>query len=291
MIQSMTGYGKATVVYENKKITAEIKSLNSKSIDIGTRISPLYREKEMEIRSIITAELERGKVDFYLGFENENEKKSLSINTQVFESYLNQIKNIAEKNNLPLPPDWFTTILKMPDIFAKNDQEELANQEWEVVKNVIYKSIENLVCFRKQEGASIKKNFLVNLDNICNMLNSVSIFEKERVDKIKERIKDSLTQFTDFNYDKNRFEQELIYYIEKLDISEEKQRLSNHLSYFAKTLENGKGQGKQLGFIAQEMSREINTLGSKSNHAKMQNLVVKMKNELEQIREQVFNVM
>lgn len=291
MIQSMTGYGKATAVYGNKKITAEIRSLNSKSIDIGVRTTSLFREKEMEIRSMITSELERGKVDFTLILENENNTKSLPINIQVFESYLGQIKSIADKENIPLPSDWFATILRMPEILTRSDQEDLTDQEWEVARTVIFQAIENLVSFRKQEGSSLEKIFRKNLNNIQNMLNSVSVYEKERIERIKDRIKDSLTKFTDSNYDENRFEQELIYYIEKLDISEEKQRLGNHLSYFAKTLENGRGQGKQLGFITQEMGREINTLGSKSNHAEMQNLVVKMKNELEQIKEQVLNVM
>ena len=192
MIQSMTGYGKATAVYGNKKITAEIRSLNSKSIDIGVRTTSLFREKEMEIRSMITSELERGKVDFTLILENENNTKSLPINIQVFESYLGQIKSIADKENIPLPSDWFATILRMPEILTRSDQEDLTDQEWEVARTVIFQAIENLVSFRKQEGSSLEKIFRKNLNNIQNMLNSVSVYEKERIERIKDRDRKSV---------------------------------------------------------------------------------------------------
>lgn len=291
MIQSMTGYGKSTVSFGDKKIVVEIKSLNSKALDMSTRIAPLYREKEMEIRNMISKSLERGKVDFSLWIEKEASDSATPINAALVENYYNQIKAISETCNIPLPTDWFATLLRMPDVLSKADIQILEDEEWEVVKGAVEEAINALVNFRKQEGAALEKKFNEKIDNIERLLASIEPFEKERVARIRERITDALEKTISVDYDKNRLEQELIYYIEKLDINEEKQRLTNHLKYFRETMASGHGQGKKLGFIAQEMGREINTTGSKSNHAEMQNIVVQMKDELEQIKEQVLNVM
>lgn len=291
MIQSMTGYGKAVAVFGDKKINVEIKSLNSKAMDLSTRIAPLYREKEMEIRNLIAQTLERGKVDFSIWVEKDAAESATPINTALVENYYNQIKTISETCHIPLPEDWFATLLRMPDVLTRVDVQELSDEEWAVAKQTIEEALQHLVDFRKQEGAALEKKFTEKLDNIERLLKSIEPYEKERVAKIRERITDALEKTLSIDYDKNRLEQELIYYIEKLDVNEEKQRLSNHLKYFISTMESGSGQGKKLGFIAQEMGREINTLGSKSNHAEMQKIVVQMKDELEQIKEQVLNVM
>lgn len=291
MIQSMTGYGKSTVTYNDKKIIVEIKSLNSKALDVSARIAPLYREKEMEIRNMISKSLERGKVDFCLWIEKEVSDTATPINAALLQNYYTQIKNISETCNIPLPSDWFATLLRMPDVLTKVDIQTLEDEEWEVAKQAVEEAINALVNFRKQEGAALEKKFNEKIDNIERLLASIEPFEKERVARIREKITDALEKTISVDYDKNRLEQELIYYIEKLDINEEKQRLANHLKYFRETMAGGHGQGKKLGFIAQEMGREINTTGSKSNHAEMQNIVVQMKDELEQIKEQVLNVM
>ena len=291
MIQSMTGYGKSAVTYNDKKIIVEIKSLNSKALDISARIAPLYREKEMEIRNMISKNLERGKVDFSLWIEKEASDAATPINAALLQNYYSQIKNISETYNIPLPSDWFATLLRMPDVLTKADVQVLEDEEWEVAKKAVEEAINALVNFRKQEGAALERKFNEKIDNIERLLSSIEPFEKERVARIRERITDALEKTISVDYDKNRLEQELIYYIEKLDINEEKQRLTNHLKYFRETMAGGHGQGKKLGFIAQEMGREINTTGSKSNHAEMQNIVVQMKDELEQIKEQVLNVM
>lgn len=292
MVQSMTGYGRATVELPDKKINVEIKSLNSKAMDISTRIAPVYREKEIEIRNEIAKALERGKVDLNLWVEKKDvEQLATPINQELIEAYYNRIKSIAAATGIPEPSDWFPNLLRLPDVMTKNDTLELTKEEWEVVHKALSTAIEHLVDFRKQEGAALDKKFREKIANISRLLVEVAPYEKERVDKIKDRISDALEKTLSIDYDKNRLEQELIYYIEKLDINEEKQRLSNHLKYFISTLDNGNGQGKKLGFIAQEMGREINTLGSKSNHAEMQKIVVQMKDELEQIKEQVLNVM
>lgn len=291
MIQSMTGYGKSTVTFGEKKINVEIKSLNSKALDLSTRIAPLYREKEMEIRNRIAKALERGKVDFSIWIEKDAGENATPINAALIENYYNQINAIAETYHIPVPADWFATLLRMPDVLTKVEVQELSDEEWAAASQAIDEALKHLVEFRKQEGAALEKKFTEKVDNIERLLHSLENFEKERVTKIRERITDALGKLLQVDYDKNRLEQELIYYIEKLDINEEKQRLANHLDYFRKTLADGHGQGKKLGFIAQEMGREINTTGSKSNHAQMQNIVVQMKDELEQIKEQVLNVM
>ena len=292
MIQSMTGYGKAVVTYNEKKITVEVKSLNSKALDLSTRIAPLYREKEMEIRQLIAKTLERGKVDFCIYVEKEACADATPVNAALVANYYQQIKAIAASTGIPEPQDWFATLLRLPDVMARNEQEELTDEEWAVAREAIVKAIDALVAFRRQEGAALQKKFTEKIDNIAELLRQIEPFEKQRVEKISSRIVDGLSSIPEVEYDKNRLEQELIYYIEKLDISEEKQRLTNHLKYFRETMdEEGHGQGKKLGFIAQEMGREINTTGSKSNQAEMQNIVVKMKDELEQIKEQVLNAL
>ena len=292
MIQSMTGYGKATVVLSDKKVNIEIKSLNSKALDLSTRVAPLYREKEIELRNEIARRLERGKVDFTLWVE-KNEAASLAtpINSELLMAYYKQVKEIHTLTGIPEPEDWFATLMRMPDVLTRVENTELSDEEWAAVYAGVEDALACLEEFRRQEGAALEKKFKEKITNIRSLLQEVEPYEKERVGKIRDRILEALQKSIDVDYDKNRLEQELIYYIEKLDVNEEKQRLANHLTYFVATMENGHGQGKKLGFIAQEMGREINTLGSKSNHAEMQNIVVQMKDELEQIKEQVLNVM
>lgn len=287
----MTGYGKSVVTFNEKKIHVEIKSLNSKALDLSTRIAPLYREKEMEIRQTISQTLKRGKVDFSIWIEKDAAADATPINGALVDNYYRQIKAISENTGIPEPQDWFATLLRMPDVMTKTDVEELTDKEWNAVRNGIDTAVNALVAFRDQEGAALQKKFCEKLDNIAALLDSIEVYEKSRVEKIRARIVEGLKSIPEIEYDKNRLEQELIYYIEKLDINEEKQRLANHLKYFRETMDEGVAQGKKLGFIAQEMGREINTTGSKSNNAEMQNIVVKMKDELEQIKEQVLNVL
>lgn len=293
MIQSMTGYGKATAELPDKKINVEIKSLNSKAMDLSTRIAPAYREKEIEIRNEISKVLERGKVDFSLWIEKKEGADAIPVNKAILENYYLQLDSICNELGIPRPEpgDWLQVLLRMPDVMSKTEIQELSEEEWNTVHATVLEAVGHLVDFRKQEGAALEKKFREKIENIHNLLEKITPYEKERVEKVKERITDALEKTLSVDYDKNRLEQELIYYIEKLDVNEEKQRLGNHLKYFISTMESGNGQGKKLGFIAQEMGREINTLGSKSNHAEMQKIVVQMKDELEQIKEQVLNVM
>ena len=288
----MTGFGKATVAYKEKKINVEVKSLNSKTLDLSTRIAPLYREKEMEIRQFIAKNLERGKIDFSIWIEKDVVADATPINMALVENYYQQIKKISAQTGISEPADWYATLLRLPDVTTKTDVEELTDEEWKAAQQAIDEAVNHLIEFRRQEGAALQKKFTEKVDNIQALLASIEPYEKSRVEKIKTNIVNGLQQIPNVEYDKNRLEQELIYYIEKLDISEEKQRLSNHLKYFRETMnEEGHGVGKKLGFIAQEMGREINTTGSKSNQAEMQNIVVKMKDELEQIKEQVLNAL
>ena len=288
----MTGFGKATAAYKEKKINVEVKSLNSKTLDLSTRIAPLYREKEMEIRQFIAKNLERGKIDFSIWIEKDVVADATPINMALVENYYQQIKKISAQTGIPEPADWYATLLRLPDVTTKTDVEELTDEEWKAAQQAIDEAVIHLIEFRRQEGAALQKKFTEKVDNIQALLASIEPYEKSRVEKIKTNIVNGLQQIPNVEYDKNRLEQELIYYIEKLDISEEKQRLSNHLKYFRETMnEEGHGVGKKLGFIAQEMGREINTTGSKSNQAEMQNIVVKMKDELEQIKEQVLNAL
>ena len=290
MIQSMTGYGKTVVAYKGKKIDVEIKSLNSKQLDLTTRIAPLYREKEMEIRQLIAEQLQRGKVEFAIWIEKDASTEAAPVNTALMDSYYRQLKGFAEEHDMT-GIDWMQTLTRMPDVLTKTEVEVLDNEEWQAARQGVCEAVQALVDFRKQEGAALEKKFAEKIDNIESLLAEIEPFEKSRVEKIRLRIVDGLQQIPGVDYDKNRLEQELIYYIEKLDISEEKQRLTNHLKYFRETMADAAGQGKKLGFIAQEMGREINTTGSKSNQAEMQNIVVKMKDELEQIKEQVLNAL
>ena len=291
MIQSMTGFGKVTAELPTKKVTVEIKALNSKQLDLSTRIPSIYKEKEMQIRSRLLQTLERGKVDFAIYIEYIGKEAFSQINQEAVMSYFAQLKELSDKLGISAPSSWdeLQLVLRMPDVI-KTDPVEVDEDEWNVVKQAIDEAIQHLCDFRIQEGAMLQKLFTQKVSNIAALLNDVEPYEKERIEKIKGRILDNLEKLA-VDYDKNRFEQEMIYYIEKLDVNEEKNRLDNHLKYFLETMETGHGQGKKLGFIAQEMGREINTLGSKSNHADMQKIVVRMKDELEQIKEQVLNVL
>ena len=291
MILSMTGYGKSEAVFEGKKIHVEIKSLNSKSLDLSTRIAPLYREKEIEIRKMVAAALERGKVDMNVWVE-KTLQSSASINEEAVQNYVQQIRQISQNCGISEPQNnWWEVMVRLPETLLSSQVETLDEAEWEVVKKAIEEALDNLQEFRRQEGAALEQKFTQKLDNIECLLKQIETYETTRVAKIKERIISGLSELKAVAYDQNRLEQELIYYIEKLDISEEKQRLANHLKYFRETMADGHAQGKKLGFIAQEMGREINTTGSKSNQAEMQNIVVKMKDELEQIKEQVLNAL
>ena len=300
MILSMTGYGKAVATFNEKKISVEIKSLNSKALDLSTRVAPLYREKEMEIRQMIQQKVIRGKVDFAIWIEKDAATEAAPINVALIENYYSQLQNVAKRLGLScqevnggnIASDWMKVLMRMPDVMSRQEIEELSDEEWTVVRQAIDDALCALVDFRKQEGSALEKKFNEKIDNIEALMLSIEPYEKARVEKIRARIIDGLKAIPEIEYDKNRLEQELIYYIEKLDISEEKQRLANHLNYFRETMaEVEGGQGKKLGFIAQEMGREINTTGSKSNQAEMQNIVVKMKDELEQIKEQVLNAL
>ena len=292
MILSMTGYGKAVVAYKDKKINVEVKSLNSKQLDLSTRIAPLYREKEMEIRQMVARSVERGKVDFSIWVEKDAGSDATPINGAIVENYYQQLRRIVDQAGIPEPQDWLQTLMRLPDVTTRTEMEELDEEEWKAARRAIEESLAQLEAFRRQEGAALQRKFTEKIDNIASLLAQIEPYEKSRVEKIRQRIVDGLKEIPEVDYDKNRLEQELIYYIEKLDISEEKQRLTNHLKYFRETMqEEGRGIGKKLGFIAQEMGREINTTGSKSNQAEMQNLVVMMKDELEQIKEQVLNAL
>ncbi len=291
----MTGYGKSVAEYKDKKIHVELKALNSKTLDLNVRIAPLYREKEMEIRQLLVQQLLRGKVDFAIWVEKNAASAITPINTEVVKEYYRQINLISDELKISkeslTATDWMTVLLRLPDTLNTNEVEELDDEEWDVAIKAIQTAANELIEFRKQEGDALYRKFTEKVDNIEALLKSIEPFETARVEKIKQRIIDNLEKLVGIEYDSNRLEQEMIYYIEKLDINEEKQRLKNHLDYFRTTMDGEPGQGKKLGFIAQEMGREINTTGSKSNQAEMQNIVVKMKDELEQIKEQVLNVL
>ena len=292
----MTGYGQSMAEYKGKKIHAEVKSLNSKAMDISTRIAPIYREKEIDIRTLLTTKLERGKVDFTLWIEKDESLSATPINTAIAAEYYKQMRELSREldldtSGLQQAHEWMKVLMRMPDVMSRNEVEVMDDDEWEVVQTTINEAIDRLIDFRRQEGEALARKFDEKITNITSLLDSIEPYEKERVERIRQRITAGLSSIPEVEYDRNRLEQEMIYYIEKLDISEEKQRLRNHLKYFVDTMHEGHGQGKKLGFIAQEMGREINTTGSKSNQAEMQNIVVKMKDELEQIKEQVLNVL
>ena len=290
MILSMTGFGKGIAELPNKKIIVEIKSLNSKQLDLSTRIPSLYREKEMDIRSEVARRLERGKVDLTIRTENITAEGSSRINIDVLKGYHAQIVNAAGEAGIDTPQDWFSVLMRMPDILTI-ESSELHEDEAVALMKAVDMALTQIEDFRVHEGRGLQEMFARKIENITSLLNEVEQYEQERIDKIKGRIVEGLLKIKEIDYDKNRLEQEMIYYIEKLDINEEKHRLADHLRYFMETMDSGRGQGKKMGFIAQEMGREINTLGSKSNHAEMQRIVVRMKDELEQIKEQVLNIM
>ena len=287
----MTGFGKADAHFEGKKIHVEVRTLNSKTLDVNVRLSPLYREKEMEIRSHIAASVVRGKVDLTLWTEKDAEQSAPTINPSVVASYVKQIEEISAAHHLPMPDNVWDLIVRLPETTVTSQPEVLTDEEWTVVVAAVDEALDKLRQFRQQEGEALAVKFEEKLTAIDTLLQSIAPYEQSRVEKIRARLESRLAELKGVDYDKNRLEQELIYYIEKLDISEEKQRLTNHLRYFRETMAQDPGQGKKLGFIAQEMGREINTTGSKSNQAEMQNIVVHMKDELEQIKEQVLNVM
>ena len=285
MIQSMTGFGKATLQLPTKKITIEVKSLNSKGLDLNVRTPSAYKAMELGLRNAIALRLERGKIDFSLYVETTAEETNTKINTAVIANYMDQLRQVAQTTDAEL----LQMAIRMPDVF-KAEREELDEEEWKVIQVVIDEALENIVSFRKDEGLSLEKEFELRIENIRRFMNEAIALDPERVQLIREKLQHAITELK-VNVDENRFEQELIYYLEKLDITEEKVRLSNHLDYFLETINGSEANGRKLGFIGQEIGREINTMGSKSNHAGMQKLVVQMKDELEKIKEQVLNVL
>ena len=289
MILSMTGYGKAETEFNNMKITVEIKSLNSKQFDVNLRIPSIYRDKEIEIRNNLFQTIERGKVDFTIFIDYSDKLPASKINRNAVESYREEIKEIVEVLKINEPADWFSVLIRLPNVI-KTEVAELDEEEWEKVKQTVDEALKSLVQFRVQEGEMLEKVFIEKINNIGSLSKEIEKYESDRIEKTKIRIQESFRKF-EFVCDENRFEQEMIFYIERLDISEEKARLNNHLDYFIETMTNEKNQGRKLGFIVQEIGREINTLGSKSNHADMQKIVVQMKDELEQVKEQILNVL
>ena len=286
MIQSMTGFGKATTHFNDKKISIELKSLNSKAQDLNTRIAANYREKELTIRNIILQKLERGKIDFSLSVEITGEETISKINVPVVKGYMHQLQeinqNLTETELLPM-------VLRLPDVL-KTERDGIDENEWTAVENTLNEAIKNLQNFRTNEGKKLADEFVLRIENIRKFLVEALVFESERTETVKKRLQNALTELA-VKVDENRFEQELIYYLEKFDITEEKVRLSNHLDYFLQTLHETTSNGRKLGFICQEIGREINTLGSKANHAEMQKCVVNMKDELEKIKEQMLNIL
>ena len=293
MMQSMTGFGKAVSEFSNKKVVIEVKSLNSKQLDLYTKINYFYRSKELEIRNLVQQELGRGKVELSLVVDQVSEATAgVQINKVAFNNYVNQIKEISEESGVALPNDWFTVVMRMPEVLKAEQNEELSDEEWEQTLSAIKEALKALNEFRSQEGEGLKKFFIERIDTIRGYLAEVPNYEKARIDKIKARLEENLAALEEkVSLDSGRLEQEMIFYIEKLDISEEKQRLAKHLDYFIETMEKEPACGKKLGFIAQEMGREINTLGSKSNCSELQVLVVNMKDELEKFKELVLNVL
>ena len=286
MIQSMTGFGKATLQLPTKKITVEVKSLNSKGLDLNVRIPSLYREMELELRNQIALKLERGKVDFSIFIESTAEQTSTKVNVPIVKGYINQLREVyADADETEL----MKMAIRMPDTM-KIERDEIDENDWVQIQTVIEEALQNILTFRKDEGMSLEKEFQLRIGNIRQYMTDALALDPERVQTIKDRLQTAIAELK-VNVDENRFEQELIYYLEKLDITEEKVRLTNHLDYFLETINGTEANGRKLGFITQEMGREINTMGSKSNHAQMQKLVVQMKDELEKIKEQVLNVL
>ncbi|HBK83455.1 MAG TPA: YicC family protein [Flavobacterium sp.] len=286
MIQSMTGFGKAFLQLSNKKIAVEIKSLNSKGLDLNVRTPSVYREMELQLRNTVAQRLERGKIDFSLYIEATGEETASKINVPIVKGYINQMKEViphADETEL------MKMAVRMPDAL-KTDREELDKNEWLQIESVVDEALKNIISFRKDEGVSLENEFLLRIANINALMNKTLSYDAERIETIKTRLRTSLNELQ-INVDENRFEQELIFYLEKYDITEEKVRLASHLNYFLETLNAPETNGRKLSFITQEMGREINTMGSKSNHSEMQKIVVMMKDELEKIKEQVLNVL
>jgi uncharacterized protein (TIGR00255 family) len=282
----MTGFGKASLQLPTKKITVEIKSLNSKGLDLNTRMPSVFREMELGLRNQISQRLERGKVDFSLYVEVTGEETTSKINVPIVKGYINQMKAVIPNAD---ETELMKMAVRMPDAL-KTERDEIDENEWKQIQTVIDEALENIANFRKDEGASLEKEFQLRIANIHNLMNEAVSYDAERVETVKTRLRTALDELK-INVDENRFEQELIFYLEKYDITEEKVRLGNHLNYFLETLNGTEANGRKLGFITQEMGREINTMGSKSNHTEMQKLVVMMKDELEKIKEQVLNVL
>ncbi|MBD5193225.1 MAG: YicC family protein [Bacteroides sp.] len=291
MLLSMTGFGKAIVEIPNKKITVEIKSLNSKQMDMSMRLPSCYRDKELDLRNRIAHKLERGKVEVNVYLEVGDIDAPVQFNYELMAAYKARIEEMAEKLGLEKPEDWYSLLLRFPDTTKSDVTVTLEQEEVDALFEACDKACDALMDFRRQEGKKLEEFFADRIEHIRVLLTEVPRYETERVTKIRTRIIESLQKLSGIDYDRSRLEQEMIFYIEKLDINEEKQRLAQHLSYFLETMDTRHGQGKKLGFISQEIGREINTLGSKSNHAELQRLVVRMKDELEQIKEQVLNVM
>ncbi|RDI56899.1 YicC/YloC family endoribonuclease [Flavobacterium glaciei] len=286
MIQSMTGFGKATLQLPTKKITVEVKSLNSKGLDLNVRMPSLYREMELGLRNQIALKLERGKVDFSIFIESTAEQTSTKVNVPIVKAYINQLREVyADADETEL----MKMAVRMPDTM-KIERDEIDENDWIQIQTVIEEALQNILNYRRDEGMSLEKEFQLRIGNIRQYMTDALALDPERVQAIKDRLQTAISELK-VNVDENRFEQELIYYLEKLDITEEKVRLTNHLDYFLETINGTEANGRKLGFITQEMGREINTMGSKSNHAQMQKLVVQMKDELEKIKEQVLNVL
>lgn len=291
MLLSMTGFGKGSAESKQKKISIEIKSLNSKQLDLISRVPSAYRELEPEIRNVIGTSLLRGKVELSMMVEQVGALNDVTINLERLASYKSQVDQMADKLGIPQPQDWYNVLMRFPEVFRTENSSEVSDEDKAAVFAALQAAIDSLTEFRAKEGQKLNEFFRLRIAAIRDLLAQVPRYENERLVKIRARIEDALRQIPHADYDRGRYEQEMIFYIEKLDITEEKQRLTQHLDYFIETLDAPAGQGKKLGFIAQEMGREINTLGSKSNHAEMQILVVKMKDELEQIKEQVLNAL
>lgn len=291
MLYSMTGFGKAVTELPGKKITVELKSLNSKQIDVAARVPSSLRAEELAMRNLIAASLERGKVDLTIYVENVASDASVRLNIPALMAYKADVEQAAVELGIDGPADWYTVLMRFPDVIKSETPAQADDHEVEAVMTALSEAIDALMAYRRTEGEKLESFFAERIAGIRTLLEQVPQYETERIERIRARMEEGLAKIHNVDYDRSRLEQELFFYIEKLDVNEEKQRLTQHLNYFTETLEGPRGQGKKLGFIAQEMGREINTLGSKSNHAKMQRLVVQMKDILEQIKEQVLNVM
>ena len=290
MIKSMTGFGKSATSINQKKISIEIRSLNSKQADISVRIPAVYKEKELELRAKINQHLERGKIEYNLYVEQTASTPSYQINESLFKNYYNELKSLSDE--LGEQSDLIKIVTGMPDVFQKEEKQAMDESEWQTIVDLTAKALQDIDAYRTDEGKTLQKEMELRINNIQQLLNKVELYEKERIITVRERITAHLEEIVSGSQiDKDRLEQELVFYIEKFDVSEEKQRLQSHLDYFMDTMNDKDSQGKKLGFISQEMGREINTLGSKANHSELQKIVVEMKDELEKIKEQILNIL